>query len=416
MNFSETANVQLNSHSMSQRLMVHTRGGGSRVNPGPSDYTVKSRIGESPRWTFKGRHLPQLDISTAPYRGLPTLVGEGPKISLSSRHRVPAGLNTPGPTYLQPSLGSDAQKNGMHVRAPLTRDARLDNPGPGTYEPSPRFGTGAVKYTLKSRVTPSNPSLSPGPAAYSPDYTKTKVTVPSASMHIRPEVPLPATTPGPSDYNVSRDLAGQRSTLHVRPYGPSPDNIPGPGSYSPTDANKATSPRYSFKSRPESVEHPNTAPYREIPTKVGEGPKISLSSRHRQLGGVDTPGPTYIQPSLGSDAQKNVMHVRPPLPRNGTIDNPGPGAYEHSPRFGNEAVKYTLKSRVGLGIQNLSPGPAAYSPDYTKTKVRMPAASMHIRPNDPKPDATSGYLKLPSTLAGPKWSIGVRDDIDVMPL
>jgi hypothetical protein len=210
-------------------------------------------------------------------------------------------------------------------------------------------------------------------------------------------------------------LAGLRPTLHVRAPGPTGDNVPGPGSYSPTDAHRTTNPRFTLKSRHEAVDHPNTAPYRELPTMVGDCTKIALSSRHRASPPPNTPGPTYIQRSLGQDAQQSTLHGRPPLVRDPRIENPGPGAYETTAPMGNEGVKYTLKSRVSPGDARMSPGPAEYTPDYTKTKVSVPWSTMHIRPDAPKPDSTPGYLDLPSTLAGPKWIIGRRDEIDLCP-
>jgi hypothetical protein len=79
-------------------------------------------------------------------------------------------------------------------------------------------------------------------------------------------------------------------------------------------------------------------------------------------------------------------------------------------------VKYTLRSRNAPGEQHLSPGPAAYTPDYMKTRVSIPASTMHIRPKDAVPDQTAGYVQLASTLGGPKWAIGGRDDLEVLPL
>jgi hypothetical protein len=397
-------------------LAAHITGDGRRGSPGPSEYSIRSRMGDAPKWTMKGRYAETERPNTAPYRDIGTTVGSGPKIALSSRHRELPGLDTPGPSYVPRRLGEDAQKNSLHARVSHARDLRLDNPGPGTYDYSPRFATDSQKYTLKSRVGIPAESVSPGPAAYSPDYRKTKAAAPSATLHIRPEQRQGEATPGPSDYSISRDMTGQRSTMHIRPRGVSVDNVPGPGAYTPTSANKRRNPSYTLKSRQETTEHPNTAPYRDIGSTVGEGPKIALSSRHRELSGMNTPGPGYVPPSLGSDGQKNSLHVRVSGSRDPRADNPGPGAYDYSPRFATDSQKYTLKSRVGIPAESVSPGPAAYSPDYRKTKTAAPSATLHIRPAARRLDETPGYVDLPSTLGGPKWVIGGRDTLDVMPL
>jgi hypothetical protein len=41
---------------------------------------------------------------------------------------------------------------------------------------------------------------------------------------------------------------------------------------------------------------------------------------------------------------------------------------------------------------------------------------MHIRPPDAKPLQTPGYVKLPSTMGGPRWSIKGRDELDICPI
>ena len=389
---------------------------GNRANPGPADYSIKSKLGESPRWSIKGKYETVFRPNTAPYRALPSSIGQGPKIALASRHKELEGQVTPGPNYVPPALGSDGKKVSMSFRYGTERDARAGNPGPGAYNISPRFANDANKWTLKSRTGISTTDISPGPAAYSPDFTKVKKSAPAASMHIRPEKKASDVTPGPSDYQISRDLAGQRSTMHIRHREFRAENTPGPGQYSPTNANKASTPRYTIGNRLESTNHPNTAPYRALPTTIGEGPKIALSSRHREHQAAGTPGPNYVPPALGSDGKKVSMSFRYGNERDARADNPGPGAYEISPRFANDANKYTLKSRTGISTTDISPGPAAYSPDFTKVKKSAPRASMHIRPKDKGPEQTPGYVDLGSTLHGPSYTIGRRESIDVMPM
>jgi hypothetical protein len=149
---------------------------------------------------------------------------------------------------------------------------------------------------------------------------------------------------------------------------------------------------------------------------IESGPKIALSSCHRALPHLNTPGPSYVPPELGEDAQKNSLHPRVSSTQDPRLDNPGPGTYDYSPRFATDSQKYTLKSRVGVPAERVSPGPAAYSPDYTKTKGTAPSATLHIRPSDRQPDQTPGYVDPPSTLGGPKWVIGGRDPLDLEPL
>jgi hypothetical protein len=147
----------------------------------------------------------------------------------------------------------------------------------------------------------------------------------------------------------------------------SKEKSPGPAVYTQpsTDVYKPKSPEWTLKSRHSVPERPNTAPYRDIGSTVGEGPRISLSSRHKARQTDNIPGPNYIPPGLGSDAQKSTLASRHADVRDSRIDNPGPGSYSIPPKFANEATKYTLHQRTeGGGPDHCSPGPAAYSPDY----------------------------------------------------
>ena len=191
---------------------------------------------------------------------------------------------------------------------------------------------------------------------------------------------------------------------------------PGPGAYTPSDATRRKAPSYTLKSRHETIDRPNTAPYRALPSSVGTGPKIALASRHAQRDGDNTPGPSYVPPPLGSDGKKIAMSYRHNQARDSRADNPGPGAYNIEPKFAREAQKSCMHVRTGdpMGINSISPGPGAYSPDYMTQKKRAPSAAMHIRPKDPTPDTTPGYTNLGSTLTGPKFTIGKREELGII--
>ena len=238
---------------MNNGLLCRIVGGGRRNNPGPSDYRLKSKFGDAPKYTIKGRYRSVDRPITAPYRNLPTTVGDAPKVALSSRHRENSPTITPGPNYVPPSLGTSARKNTMSFRNPSPRDPRADNPGPGSYSISPRFANDANKFTLHQRTGTTSRDISPGPAAYTPDFKKVRRSSPAPTLHIRPESKAPIVTPGPSDYKISRDLGGQASAMHIRSRDLKQNYNPGPGQYSPTAANKPKEPSYTIKSRYKSA-------------------------------------------------------------------------------------------------------------------------------------------------------------------
>ncbi|OHT04919.1 hypothetical protein TRFO_27477 [Tritrichomonas foetus] len=396
-------------------LMCRMTGGGMRNNPGPADYNIRSKMGEAPKYTIKDRFDIPERPNTAGYLNFPSTVGEGHKFSLSGRHKELDSFRTPGPEYVPPKFGSDAKKSTLHIKDNGVQDDRIHYPGPGAYDHTPRIGNDSLKYSLRSRMNQNEPSLSPGPAAYNPNFKATRKASPAATMHIRPNELSKESTPGPGQYEVNRNMGGHRASMHVRPRGLSVDSNPGPGAYTPRD-NKRTNPRFTIKGRHEEVDHSLNVGYLNIGTRIGEGPKASLSGRHRELHQTPTPGPTYVPPGIGSDARKNSMHVRTQEIPDDRIRNPGPGAYDSSPRFGHDSLKYSLRGRTAKDYGDVSPGPAAYTPNFRATRKTSPAASMHIRPKEPERQQTPGYLKLPSTFSGPRYTIGNRETLDMMPM
>lgn len=395
------------------------------ATPGPGAYTPGlSHKASAPAYTLKGRHETTSQLTTAPYRDLPSSIGAGPKISLASRHAQRGGESSPGPSYIPPPLGSDAKKSSFSFRHPEGRDVKSDNPGPGAYSISPAFANEAKKYTLHGRT--GDPfrisSETPGPAAYNPDYLATRTRPPSSTFHVRTTLPTTADiTPGPGAYAISRDLGGKKASFHQRPVTASfSNNTPGPGAYNPSmTSTMPNPPKYTMKGRHEiNSSSINTAPYRALPSSIGVGPRISLGSRREVRNAENTPGPSYLPPSFGSDAKKSTMGGgRYIEPRSASYDFPGPGAYSVPSSFGNESRKSSLHSRhAEPNSSAASPGPGAYYPSYNYTKPRAPSASMHIRTRMNQPESTPGYYDIGSTLQGPKFTIGRRETLGMIPV
>ena len=384
--------------------------------PGPGAYDTRGE-NDGPKFTIKGRHSSPERPITAPYRSIPTTVGEGPKYSLASRTGTQTVQDTPGPSYVPPPLGHDAKKSSMSPRHSHDIDPYRDNPGPGAYNVQPKFANDAPKSTMHQRTKMIEPgTASPGPGAYMPNYNATRKGAQASTMHIRPQTGAQEVTPGPSDYEVKRSLGGTSPTLHMRVSYSNAHATPGPGAYSPENyRNKG--PSFTMKGRHDSPQRTDSAPYRSLPSTVGQGPKISLSSRHTQRGIGDSPGPNYVPPPLGSDARKMSMSYRHLNDRDPYRDNPGPGAYNVQPKFANDAPKATMHQRTRLNEPgSASPGPGAYKPDYNATKRRAPAASMHVRTKLPGPEQTPGYYYKGSTLGGPRFTIGRREELDLCPI
>jgi hypothetical protein len=116
-----------------------------------------------------------------------------------------------------------------------------------------------------------------------------------------------------------------------------------------------------------------------LPSNVGEGPKISLSSRHKDLKGFSTPSPDAYSPDY-----RKVKKTAPVPAVHSRLTDPSPPVV---------------------------PGPGEYSPDYTRLGTAAPQPTMHIRHREPGPDYVAAYLQLPSTLGGPRFTIKSREKL-----
>ena len=388
------------------------------ATPGPGAYQPTfSDKPKAPSYTIKLKHNRDPRPEGAQYYNIPSTVGQGPRYSLGSRHETRAAETTPGPSYVPPPLGSDAKKTSLSFRHSQARDPMADTPGPGAYNISAKFANDAPKASFHGRNDDKfvYGSQSPGPGAYLPNYDATKKRAPSATMHVRTSYEKTDITPGPGAYSISRDLGGKPVSFHSRVSTRQSSSTPGPGAYSPNYSSLG-GPKFSMKSRHETTTRPETAQYTMLPSTIGQGPRFSLGSRHQVRDTETTPGPSYIPPPLGSDAKKTSLSFRHSEARNPMADTPGPGAYNISAKFANDAPKASMHGRTKDMFQygSQSPGPGAYKPDFSATMPRAPSASMHIRPKDRTSDTTPGYRDLGSTLTGPKFTIGRREELGLI--
>ena len=387
--------------------------------PGPGAYAPTfSDKPKAPSYSIKFRHDRDPKPEGAQYYNIPSTVGQGPRYSLGSRVETRPAESTPGPSYIPPPLGSDAKKTSLSFRHSEARDPMADTPGPGAYNITAKFANDAPKSSMHGRTQDMFQfgSQSPGPAAYMPNFEATKKRAPTASLHVRTSIEKSDVTPGPGAYSISRDLGnGKGPSFHGRVSTRQSYSTPGPGAYSPNYSSLG-GPKFSMKGRHETNTRPDSAPYRALPSTIGQGPRFSLGARHQIKDTETTPGPSYIPPPLGSDAKKTSFTFRHSEARNPMADTPGPGAYNITAKFANDAPKSSMHGRTQDMFQfgSQSPGPGAYKPDYSATMPRAPSASMHIRPKDRISDASPGYRNLGSTLTGPKFTIGRREELGLI--
>jgi hypothetical protein len=186
---------------------------------------------------------------------------------------------------------------------------------------------------------------------------------------------------------------------------------PGPGAYS-IRGSIGTAPRYTLKSRHDIAEHPNTAPYRRLPSMIGIGRVAALSSRYERAPRTDAPGPSYVPAPLGSSARRSALASRYERadPRAAV---PGPGQYQVPAPFGRSGPKFGLRGRPSTPTSGHdSPGPAAYRVSADAGRTRARTATLHIRPPDPLKSGGGAYVDLGSTLTRKRCTIGRRETLD----
>ncbi|EAY20853.1 hypothetical protein TVAG_436770 [Trichomonas vaginalis G3] len=376
-------------------MHIRPREGDIAVTPGPSDYGNPNNpsSSNSPSYTIGHRYEQKTDTNQAGFVNLPSTVGQGPKISMSSRHEARDVEPTPGPNYVPPSLAESSRGVTIGHRSP---DGKTEiTPGPGQYDTLNKSGVdGVTPITIKGRnYMPETSVDSPGPAGYSPDYNSTRRGSPSPTIGRRgidPKIPV---TPGPSDYEISRDITngGQGISMHIRPREGDIAVTPGPSDYgNPNNPANSNSPSFTIGHRYEQKTDTNQAGFVNLPSTVGQGPKISMSSRHEARDLEPTPGPNYVPPSLAESSRGVTIGSRSP---DGKIEvTPGPGQYNTLNKSGVDGVTpITIKGRTPLpGAGTDSPGPAGYNPDYDATRKSSPSPTIGRRGIDPKVEVTPG--------------------------
>lgn len=156
--------------------------------PGPSsaDYVDRDRFCSGPKYSIRPRCTLTTEHLDGALVNLPTCIGKGPKIALSSRHPPTNTFVPPGPNYVRPAFGKDARKTGFpKARA---KDRRLKTPGPADYHINPKSVRSFATESPRTAVREGGPRVlwgtvfSPGPARYNPRHMKIRESAPQYTI------------------------------------------------------------------------------------------------------------------------------------------------------------------------------------------------------------------------------------------
>ena len=378
-------------------------------SPGPGSYDIPSDFGKAPSWTIKHKYKKKAPEKGPGYQNLGTTIGQGRKSAITNKIQDRDYTQSPGPSYMPPSLGSDAQKSSFHER--INRTKKDTTPGPGSYNIATQFD--GKKYSIKSRTWIREEGEIPGPGVGSlnPDYRK--IMKSSTACSIRPKLSDPKTepTPSPNDYTINRDLSKISSTFHQKRIDFGPEKTPGP--LVAPHVFGSDGPKHTIRGRIDLKSDKPDPEIRTLKGSFGNTRPVSMHQKRYDRDWTQSPGPSYVPPPFGSEGRKSSMGSRRNTRRRVEQEPPGPGKYDPRPQSASHA--YTIASKAEMpreGPPN-TPGPDAFRPDYNvimKSSIKTVILERHPE-KDPGPGAP--YQDLGSTLTRPKITIGLKDPVPV---
>ena len=390
---------------------------GINASPGPGGISIRHGVlDDVPKTYLKGRTPSHIEVNQAPYRNIGTTIGKGKKFTIKGRTEEYIETNTVAPEYIPPPIGSDARKISLHgVRI----EARIDvTPGPGQYRDNYKIGNDARKSTMHGPHERSKPiqNDSPGPGTYKPQMPPNKPSTRNIRIGNRIETKTLSEGPGPGKYKVKSTIEPDKShgVIRERWKHKHIDTNPSPADYDTQRPFLENVTKISLKGRSSKTVEVNQAPFRDVRRSLSETPRYSMRSRYNTAPVDPTPGAEYIPPPFGKDSRR--ISISPRAKRKEIEVTPGPGQYQpHSSKELGKSRKSTFHGPRKRSVDPYtdSPGPGGYYPDYRPTKESSPRFTMKGAKYNEKHDQSGGYVALPSTLKGPRFTFKGRPKLDV---
>jgi hypothetical protein len=355
--------------------------------PGPGQYNLSSRLGESPKYTMSTKagalDMSKFVCSPGPGNYNPNFNSMFKSYSYSMRIRPNSSKSefTPGPgnynLRTERSLVVPSYKFGNEKKCELLNTTSKFVPGPGNYKTTEDLGKHAPKFSFgKEMRGDRGRPMTPGPGAYQHKYL-TGTEGPKITMSARPQSSgLKNGVPGPGQYNLNLTMHPKSPEYKI---GTSQRNggfkyledMPGPAQYSPIDSRstRPKSPAWGMgtgmrKPLNTSEAVPGPGNY-NINSKVGEGPKYTLTGKNFYNGArLGVPGPGQYNSNSMSNLHKNPSWRIGTSTRDDALKRsvregfPGPGNYSLRPDSGR-AFRFGSSKRDG-DKNSFVPGPGAY--------------------------------------------------------
>ena len=387
-------------------------------NTSPCSHSPPSSFGSGPKYSFKGRpkdfkpqyapkytalpstlsqngislgrkdyvaerKVPKKEVSP-PLNMIPSTIGEGPKVSIHDQHPTKSEV-TPGPGQYDPKMIKSGSNTVVGVGRRYYYVIDKDLQDATSYDIPSSFQVKTSNDNRKKtmpRKAKFQKKQHPGPI-YNIEKPLGSDARKSAFSKGPRDMPIQK-TPGPGDYEISRDIVSHSrlgTSMHVRPRDQKLNDI--------------------------------DVPYYDVPTTIVPKKK-SMASRPVTSYETPSPGPAYNIPS--TIVPKKVSIGNRTVERSPNADFPGPDAYfqSNAPRDVSTDVVCPLDVSYNRDIINYKeaeslPGPGDYDPNVYDESKEIGFTIKSKERNDIVPDNTAPYRVLQSTLSGPAFSIGERE-------
>ena len=318
--------------------------------PGPGAYTVPSKICEGPKITLKGR-LKQKSLT-------------------AKKHPGPGQYDLPPekiPGYVM----------GISKREDARPDTVKNNfPGPGTYTIPHKYLGSSWIFSPPSKKTEK--FIETGPGFYNPPSTLSKRTCKFGIRRFQSQKNFQRTVPGPGTYEPMLARSNSSIIIGISKRPEIKSDIPGPGTYTIESRPNTASTLFGTGKRSDILRTIECHNSYDLPTTIGEGPKISLHPKYNTITRQTVPGPgTYNPedmkkiPTFLFGVSKREIHKSKSL-------TPGPvytvEALNEGPKWGFGICERSFNKAM---IKSELPGPGSYDTKSTLKKSRITLKSRH---------------------------------------
>mmetsp|Transcript_13299 Transcript_13299/g.24985 ORF Transcript_13299/g.24985 Transcript_13299/m.24985 type:complete len:338 (-) Transcript_13299:2492-3505(-) len=270
-------------------------------------------------------------------------IGKGPRGDLvqANGYPGPGSYEVPG-SFRGRSKDSKGRYNKKEALRDKNTKSKVDNPGPGTYNPVPVRSATSYSFGNKTYALPAAYAENdPGPGNYEPNFKYNATTrnwkIGQAEKGKLDSQAVKVPGPGAYDGKLHDGVPKYGFSKGPREIKSASEAVPGPGAYEMPSVRNTMSKSITGRQKPPKDTSISLGPGAYNPKLQDKAPeyKIGTGKREDFSKAKKLPGPGQYDPKLAAQVSKATSFgrgTRPPI--NSTQDIPGPGSYEHKETIG----------------------------------------------------------------------------------